>query len=128
MKRYNDIYSKITNYENIMLAISKASRGKTKRSNVKKILERQEYYAFELRNMLINKSYIPSKCNEVKIFDGARKKERIISKPRFYPDQCIHWAIMLQIEPLLHKRMYRWCCASIKNRGIHYASKKVKKV
>lgn len=127
MKRYKDIYSKITDLNNIELAIFKASKGKTKRSNVKKILERPEYYAFELREMLINKTYKPSKSNDVKIYDGARKKERIISKPRFYPDQCVHWAIMLQIEPLLHKRMYHWCCASIKNRGIHYAGKKVKK-
>jgi len=46
----------------------------------------------------------------------------------FYPDQCIHWAIMQQIEPLLMRGMYEFCCAPIRNRGLHYASNHIKKI
>lgn len=46
------------------------------------------------------------------------EKERTIFKPHFYPDQVIHWALILQIESLLMRGMYEFCCASVKNRGI----------
>ena len=35
---------------------------------------------------------------------------------------------MQQIEPLFKKGMYEFCCASVKDRGIHYASKHIKKI
>lgn len=54
----------------------------------------------------------------MKIRDGANRKERTIFKPHFYPDQVIHWALILQIESLLMRGMYEFCCASVKNRGI----------
>ena len=41
------------------------------------------------------------------------KKEQYL-----YPDQVIHWALILQIESLLMRGMYEFCCASVKNRGI----------
>lgn len=54
-------------------------------------------------------------------------KERIIYKPRYYPDQIIHWCLMQQIEEIIKRGMYCYCCASIPGRGIHYALKAVKK-
>ena len=59
---------------------------------------------------------------------GARKKERIIYKPQFYPDQVVHWALMLQLEPILMKGMYEFCCASVKNRGILYGKRHLDKI
>ena len=102
--------------------------GKKDRKSVAEINDNIEFYTLEIQKMLINKTYIPSPYIEMKIQDGTRKKERIIYKPRFYPDQCVHWAIMQQIEPLLMRGMYEFCCASIKNRGIHYASRHIKKI
>lgn len=72
--------------------------------------------------------YRPSPYVEMKIHDGANKKERIIYKPRFYPDQIVHWALMLQIEPLLMKGMYEFCCASVKGRGIMRGMRHIKKI
>ena len=63
----------------------------------------------------------------MKIQDGTRKKERIIFKPRFYPDQIIHWCLMLQIEDIISRGMYQYCCASVKNKGILYAAKYIKR-
>jgi RNA-directed DNA polymerase len=62
-----------------------------------------------------------------KIWDGANKKERIIYKPRYYPDQVIHWCLMRQIEGIIKQGMYYYNCASIPGRGIHYALNAVKK-
>lgn len=128
MKRIGNVYENITKPGNIESAIMHAARGKTKRSKVEKVLDSPTFYALQIQKMLKEKSYIPSPYFEMKIKDGARKKERIIYKPQFYPDQCIHWALMLQLEPILLKGMYDYCCASIKGRGINYGMKYVKKI
>lgn len=127
MKRYNGIYEKVIDLKNIELAIEKASIQKKKRKSVQKILIRKEEYALKIRDMLINKTYVPSPYIISVIYDGARHKERTIYKPRFYPDQIIHWALMLQISDILQKRFYYYSCASIKGKGTDFAFKQVKK-
>lgn len=128
MKRVGYLFDKVTQLGNIESAIMKASKGKTKRKSVDKVLDSPTYYALQIQKMLKEKSYIPSPYIEMKIHDGVRKKERIIYKPQFYPDQCIHWALMLQIEPILMKKMYHWNCASIKGRGLHHGMRHLKKI
>ena len=128
MKRKGNLFGKITQLENIELAIYKASKGKTKRKSVEKILDCPTYYAMQIQKMLIEKTYKPSPYIKMTIHDGVRKKEREIFKPQFYPDQCIHWALMLYLEPILNKKMYHWNCASIKNRGIHHGMRKLKRI
>lgn len=128
MKRTGNIYQKITELSNIEAAIYKASKGKSGRNSVEKILDSPTYYALQIQKSLKDKMYRPSPYVEMKIHDGANKKERIIYKPRFYPDQIVHWALMLQIEPLLMKGMYEFCCASVKGRGIMRGMRHIKKI
>ena len=128
MKRYNNIFEKITNSDNIMKAINKASKGKKGRNEVEKILNSPLFYVMEIKKMLVNKTYKPHKSNEFKIVDGISRKIRIIHKPKFYPDQIIHWSIMNILEPYLMKGMYHYSCASIKGRGVYYGSKYLKKI
>ena len=128
MKAKRNIYDSICTKENITKAIIQASREKRDRKDVKEILNNIEFYTLQLQEMLQNKSYVPSPYIVKKIYDGANKKERIIYKPKFYPDQIIHWALMLQIQALLGRGMYDYCCASVKGRGIHYGSKYLKKI
>ena len=127
MKRVGNIYSRITSKENIAKAFTNAAKGKHERKVVKDIWEKFDYYVGEVQKMLENKTYTPSPYIILKIQDGTRKKERIIFKPRFYPDQVIHWALMQQIEPIMMKGMYDLCCASVRNRGIKRASNYLKK-
>lgn len=128
MKRKGNIYPKIYEPENIKKAILYASRGKKQRINVIKVLDNIDENVKNIQKMLIENTYIPSPYEEKVIHDGVRKKERIIYKPRFFPDQCVHWCLMLQIEDILKKGMYDFCCASVKNRGIHYGAKHIKKI
>lgn len=128
MKRVGNIYSKITSKDNIAKAFVNAAKGKHDRKVVKTIKSNFNYYVEEVHNMLANKTYVPSPYIILKIQDGTRKKERIIFKPKFYPDQIIHWALMQQIEPIIMKGMYDLCCASVKNRGILRASRYLKKI
>lgn len=78
--------------------------------------------------MLINKTYVPTKSHEFTIVDGISRKVRNIKKPAFYPDQIIHWCIMNVLEEYFMKGMYKYSCASIKNRGVYYGSKYLKKI
>ena len=128
MKRVGYVFEKIIEIDNIKKAIINASKRKTNRRNVQKVLNNIDFYAKQIQTMLVNDTYVPCKYIEQKIKDGANKKERIIFKPSFYPDQCIHWAIMLQLESLLERGMYKYCCASVKGRGVHYGQRYVKKI
>ena len=82
----------------------------------------------EVYEILKNETFNPSPYEKMKIMDGVRKKERIIYKPRFYPDQVVHWALMLQLEEILMKGMYYYNCASIKGRGLLHATKYIEKI
>ncbi|MGI6145043.1 MAG: RNA-directed DNA polymerase [Peptococcia bacterium] len=127
MKREGFIFPKICAKENIILAIYNSSKGKRGRRNVQRILKKSVYYASQIQQMLVNKTYVPAGYQEEKIWDGGNKKERTIFKPQYYPDQIIHWCLMQQIEPLIRRGMYDYCCASVPGRGIHYTLKTVKK-
>lgn len=128
MKRVGNIYEQMCSFENCKKAILKASVNKKHRKEVVTICKNVDKYAQQLSDLLKSKQYIPNPYTEKKIYDGANKKERIIYKPRFFPDQCIHWSLMLQIKDILKKGMYDYCCASVEGRGIHYGAKHIKKI
>ncbi len=128
MKRVGNIYSKIIDKNNLLYAIQKASKGKSKRRNIKNIkaylIENVNY----LHEILKNETFKPTRGQIMIIHDGVRKKERTIEKPRFFPDQCVHWALMLQIMDILMKGMIDTSCASIPGRGGHYMKKHIEKI
>lgn len=128
MKRVGNIYQNIIDKNNIRNAILNASKRKRNRRNVRYVLNNIEVAVDNIYNLLKTNSFIPSPYEKVKIMDGVRKKERIIFKPRFFPDQVVHWALMLQIESILMKGMYYYNCASIKNRGLLHATKYIEKI
>lgn len=127
MKRFGYLYPKIVDIETIKTAMLKASLGKRNRKHIKDILDRIDYYACQIQKMLVDKSYAPSPYTIKKIFDGAHKKERVIYKPRFYPDQIIHWALMLALEPVMMRGMYAHTCGSVPGRGTSYGQKVLRK-
>ncbi len=127
MKRYGYIYEKICDIENIKAAIINASTRKKNRRNVQRVLANLDKSAEYIQKLLIEQTYEPAPYKEFSIFDGATKKERVIYRPEFFPDQCIHWALILQIEPLIMKGMYKFSCGSIPGRGVIYGQKYIKK-
>ena len=123
MKRTGFIYDKICNIDNIKTAMLKASLGKRDRGYVKKILDNIEIYSLNISKMLKEETYTPSPYIIKTIFDGSSRKERMIYKPKFYPDQIIHWALMLNIQPIIMKGMYKYSCGSVPKRGTGLAQK-----
>lgn len=127
MKRYGFLYEKICDKSNIETAIWKASKGKRKRKDVKRVINNIDYYISEIHDMLVNETYVPSDYIVGSVNEGTSKKQRDIFKPNFYPDQIIHWAIILQLSPIFEKGMYKFTCGSIPGRGIHYGKKYIER-
>ena len=117
MKRVGNIMDKICSTDNILLAIRKASKGKKRSGVVRRIIGSKEHYANKIREMLLTDSYRPCEYITETIYDGTRKKERQIYKAKFYPDQIIHWAIVLQVDPIVKRGSYLYSCGNIKGRG-----------
>lgn len=127
MKRVGYIYEKIYDTDNIKKAILNASLGKRNRKYVKRVLDNIDFYANEISITLREQKYIPSPYTIKRIIDGSSGKERTIFKPNFYPDQIIHWALILQIEPILMRGMYAYTCGSVKGRGTGLGKKMLRK-
>lgn len=123
MKRVGYIYEKIYAIDNIKQAIMSASLGKRNQNRVKRVIQNIDIVAVKIQKMLVNKDYIPSPYIIKTVHDGANKKERTIYKPRFYPDQIIHWALMLQIQNIIMRGMYEYNCGSVPGRGASYGQK-----
>ena len=81
----------------------------------------EDEYLIQLQNMLIWKTY---KTSDYEVFiKNDTGKEREIYRLPYFPDRICQWAIMLQIEDVLLKTFADFSCASIPNKGIHYALK-----
>ena len=127
MKRVGYIYDKICDIENIKTAIMKSSLGKRDQNRVRNIIENIDLYASKIQKLLITKDYRASPYVIKTIYDGASKKERTIYKPKYFPDQIIHWALMLQIEPIIMRGMYEYSCGSIPGRGTSFGQKTLRR-
>lgn len=121
MKRYGNIYKNICNIENIKLAHKNARKDKSMYSAVRKTDKHLEYRLNNIQNLLITHKYKVSQYKTSLIEDKG--KRRILYKLPYYPDRIIQWAILLQIEDIFMEVFEPFTCASIKKRGIHYASK-----
>ena len=121
IKRYGNIYDKIYDYDNLKLAHRQARKGKSHYREVKMVNANEDEYLIQLQNMLIWKIY---KTSDYEVFiKNDTGKEREIYRLPYFPDRICQWAIMLQIEDVLLKTFADFSCASIPNKGIHYALK-----
>lgn len=127
MKRIGYIYEEIYEIDNIKNAIRKASEGKKDHKYASIVLNNEDFYALKIQKMLKDMSYNPSEPKAKIIIDASSGKIREIYKPNFYPDQIIHWALMLKIEPIIMKGMYKYSAGSVPNRGTSYGQKTVRK-
>ena len=121
MKRYGNLYGKITELENIRLAYEKAKKGKSWQNTVQKFEAKLEENLLGIQKMLIDKTYQTSEYVTKKIYEP---KERLIYKLPFAPDRIVQHAIMNILEPIWEKFFIGDSYACIKNKGIHAGSKK----
>ena len=125
MKRIGFLYEKICDINNIFAAIKEASKGKRNTYAVRRVLEDQNNHAAQIRNLLITKTYTPTPCTVREIRDPCSGKVRAISCPKFYPDQIIHWALLLQTRDILLRGSYEHSAGGLPGRGAHMLSRSV---
>ena len=117
MKRVGNLYEPICSTENILNAIRCAAKHKASRYNVQRVLADPERYAAMVRRQLLDKSFKPCPAKTMLVRDSPSGKVREIQIPRFFPDQIIHWALMIQLKPVLMRGMYAHTCGSVPGRG-----------
>lgn len=117
MKRIGNLYEKMCDVELIKKAMRNAAKGKRDRPYIAKILSDMDRNAELLKDMLETGSVKLSPNNYAEIYDHSCMKKRQITIPQFFPDQVVHWLVVMTIQPILTRGMYRYCCGSIPNRG-----------
>lgn len=127
MKRAAHLYEQMCDRDIIRQAIIMASKRKRGRRTVRKVLANIDEYVEKVRTLLVTETFEPTPCSHFTIKDGATKKERDIACPRFYPDQIVHWVIILVCQPFLTRGMYQFCCGSVPGRGAHYGKRYIEK-
>lgn len=117
MKRIGHLYEKMCDIALIKLAIHKAAQGKTQKYYIRKVLSKIDEYALRIQDMLVNETVSLSPNRQIEIYDRSCSKTRMITVPKFFPDQILHWVLMLVIEPIIQKGMYRYSCGSVPGKG-----------
>jgi RNA-directed DNA polymerase len=117
MKRYGNLYPRICEYENIVLAHENAKRGKRHYTEVRMVDADPEKYLGEIRDMLTGKTFRNSPYVVFKRVEGG--KLRTIAKLPYFPDRIIHHCIMNVLEPIWMRLFIRDTYSSMKGRGIH---------
>ncbi len=123
MKRIGHIFEKVIDKANIEAAIRRAAKGKMSRHVVRRVLADVPGHVDKIHALLSERKYNPCPVKERIVHEGARRKERKITTIKFFPDQIIHWCLILQIGPVIEKSSYRLSCGSMPGRGVHYAQK-----
>ena len=127
MKRIGHLYEKMCDIALIKYAIHKAAQGKTQKYYIRKVLAKIDEYALRIQDMLVNETVVLSPNRQIEIYDRSCSKTRMITVPKFFPDQILHWVLMLAIEPIIQKGMYRYSCGSVPGRGGMEAKKFVER-
>lgn len=108
-------------------AIKSAAKKKTKRYSVRRVLKNLDCYAKKLRRLILDGTYEPSPYKECHIIDRGSKKHRVLHKPKFFPDQCIHHAVIRLIKPKLKSRLDTYAISGITGKGTSYGYKAIRR-
>lgn len=123
-----EIFDRIVDKQNIRLGIINAAKGKRNRRDVERVLKNIDKHVDKIYEILITGNYQPIMTKARIIHENdSRHKTRKIRKPRFIYDQIIHHTIIQILKPLIVKRLIYHAYGSVPDRGLHRASKFIKK-
>ena len=117
MKTHKNLYPKIYDLKNLILAYKKARKGKTKKNYVQNFEENLAYNLKLLHDELKNQTYTPKLLETFILRDPKTRK---ISKSDFR-DRVIHHALCNAIEPIFDKTFIYDNCANRKGKGNLFA-------
>jgi RNA-directed DNA polymerase len=124
MKRVNNLYAKIYDMDNLILADQKARKGKKLSIGVRIHDKNRDENLVRLQELLKNKMY---KTSTYDIYEAeCNGKIRTIYRLPYYPDRICHHAIMNIMEPIWTSIFTDDTYSCIKGKGIHAAVKKIR--
>ncbi len=117
MKRINDLYDKVTSFENLMIAAKKALKGTKSKTESLEFSFNLESNLINMQNELVSETYEPGGYKYFKVFEP---KEREIAVAPFR-DRVVHHAIVNVLEPIYEKIFISDSYTTKKNKGTHKA-------
>lgn len=123
MKRHGDMWGKITDRDNIMLAHEKACIGKSHYSAVKKFKRDVDANVDAIRELLVSKTFTTGEYVIEDRFESG--KMRRIYKLPYFPDRVVHHALMNVVGPIFIRSMIRDTFQSLPGRGTSDARRRV---
>lgn len=127
MKTYKNLYEKLLDREYLKKCFRTAAKKKTRRADVRRILENLDEHVEILYQMLLHEEFIPAYHITKTIQETAARKARRIVKPNYKYEQVVHHAVVGQFGKIVEHGLYEQVCGSIKKRGTHSGSKTVEK-
>jgi len=127
MKRKGHLYEKMCDPETIRFAINEAAKHKKSRNDVKRVLADIDGHIAIIRQMLEEQTFEVSPYHVSERTDPHSKKTRLIQRPKFFPDQIVHWIIVIALKDILMRGMYHWNCGSVPERGTKHGRKAVRR-
>jgi hypothetical protein len=127
MKRVGYLYDKMLDPDLIHAAICEASQGKRSRADVKRVLADIPAAVNAIQNMLSGNAFKPSPYHVFNRYDHLSKKTRKIQRPEFFPDQVVHWLIVMVLKNVFMRGMDYYNCGSIPGRGIKHGFNAVRR-
>ena len=121
MKRHNNLFDKIVDKDNLLLAYKKAKKHKNWQQKVIRVEKDLDNLIEGLRLSLINGTYKTAEYRTKKIYEP---KERTIYVLPFYPDRIVHHAIMNILEPIWDNLFISDSYACRNGKGQHKGSQK----
>ena len=132
MKRVKNLYPQLISDDNLkraLLEVNATHRWLPKHKPNKTVAwveSDMEQRVIELREIIVN-GFEPQPIIKKRRYDKSAGKWRDICEPVLWPDQYVHHALIQVLEPVMMRGMDRYCCGSIRQRGIHYGMKAIKK-
>lgn len=136
MKRANHLYEKLVSDENLKLALLEVNlthrwypHHKPNRTVcwVEQDIPQRVIDLREIINGLIDGTQETNLPRKKHRWDKSAGKWRDINEPMLWPDQYVHHALIQVLQPVMMRGMDKHCCGSIRDRGIHYGMKAIKK-
>lgn len=119
MKRIGNLYSKIYEMDNLVLADKIASRGKSRQYGVRNHRKNPEANLLLLQQLIKDKAYTTS---TYKTFTLMKPKVREVFCLPYFPDRIAHHAIMNVLKPIFNASFTADTYSCIEGKGTHALS------
>lgn len=126
MKRYNNLYQKVYEMENLLMAHKNARKCKTHYKEVMRIDQNPAKHLQSLHLILKEKKFRNSEYTHITRTMKSGKVRKIAKLP-YYPDRIVHHAIIQVVGDIWKKSFINNTYACIKGRGIHKCVRKIKR-